>query len=846
MQINKFLKYTFLALLSIVIVVLVGGYFVAKAYEEEITTSVVTALNQEIETEVDVKDIEFSIFRDFPKASLQFNQVFIHSTKAFLVSNPDKDTLLWAQEISLDFNLIDIFYGDYILKQMRLKDAIVKMQIDRKERDNFHFTNAENGDSESHFSVELEKVILNNVSYRFDNFAIHNHFEVYAKQAALTGNLSDDEFGLSTSGSLLLKKIMLEKVHYLMYPNTSLNVDLHVNNSRVKVNKGSIKIGNEYLDLKGAYWYENKSFLDLTASSEHISIENILSNLPTKQQKLFDGFDIGGQMSFELFVKGDVGRNLTPKVEIIASVQSGSLVNRKNNIPLNQIELDAHFLSASSLLKVTNLQATLKESKAKGSFSISGFKPLSIEAQLDIESNLTEIKDFLEMDSLSEFSGKLVASLDFSGQLNTEQKLSKEDIRTFKTSGQIKLSDANIDFVDHDKRSFHDINAELSLDNNNIIIDSLRLQFGASNMKIKGKAYNALAYVLMDEEPLRLNGNVFCDSLSLDDVLNNNSKEKSEKEVFEYPKKIIARFTVDIKKFRSQDFRAEDLYAQVYFNEHHCEISDFGMKSSGGEAHGRALITPLENGTYNFELNSDIGNVEVVQLMKQLHNFGQKTISHENLEGKLSAKTFMKVKLRSDFSVIKESLELVSDFNLSEGELKNFKPLYSMSKFIELSDLEQIKFDNFNNTIQVKNSKLMIPKMEIESSAIDLKVSGEHGFDNAFSYKINVLLSEILGRKARKNKVQNQEFGVIEEDGRGKTSLYLLLEGEGDDINIKYDSKGVKEHIKEEFEAEKTSLKTLLNEEFGLFKKDSAVIKNKNKPKETSTKKQFQIEWDDE
>ena len=182
MQVKKILRYSFLILLSLMIIGLVGGYFVAKKYEKEITASVVNELNKQIDTKVDVKDINFSIFKSFPKASLQFDDVFIRSTEEFFTANPDKDTLLWARKMSLDFNLIDIFYGKYVLTQMRLKDAVVKMQIDRKERDNFHIFKENNDSSTTAFSIDLKKVILNNVAYQFNNFAVVNHIELYANQ----------------------------------------------------------------------------------------------------------------------------------------------------------------------------------------------------------------------------------------------------------------------------------------------------------------------------------------------------------------------------------------------------------------------------------------------------------------------------------------------------------------------------------------------------------------------------------------------------------------------------------------------------------------------------------------
>ncbi len=195
---------------------------------------------------------------------------------------------------------------------------------------------------------------------------------------------------------------------------------------------------------------------------------------------------------------------------------------------------------------------------------------------------------------------------------------------------------------------------------------------------------------------------------------------------------------------------------------------------------------------------------------------------------------------------MKETLEAVSNFTIINGELTNYKPLYSLSKFIELSELENIKFSQFQNTIEINNSTLYIPKMEIQSNAINLKMSGEHAFNNKYLYRMNLLLSELLGKKARENKKENAEFGFIEDDGKGKTSLFLIIEGEGDDMKIRYDGKSVKEQLKEDFKEEKTNMKTILNEEFGLFKKDSAVIKNKEKEEEKSTKENFQIEWEDE
>jgi len=842
---KKFIKYSFFTILILSILVVSSSYFIAKAYEKELTASVIGELNKQIETKVDVKDINFSVLRHFPMASLDFDDVFIQSTKDFLKDNPKQDTLVWAKKMSLSFNLLDVFNGKYILKQMLLKDAIIKMDVDKKGNDNFHFIKTKNDSNKTKFSLDLNKVILNRVNYRFYNTKLSNHFKLYAKRFILSGNLSDDEFGLSTSGSLLLRKIELEKVNYLLYPNTSLNVDIQVNDSKVTVKKGSLKIGDEYLELSGSYWFNKQSYIDLIAKSDQVTIKNILKNLPEKYSSMLNQFDAAGKVAFELFIKGEASKKKSPNIEINAFINNANVLNTNNNISLKNLSFSAHYLSSSSLLEVRGFKGQLYESFAKGDFTIRNFIKPKISANLEIESDLKEIKQFFELDSLQDFHGQVNANIKIKGQLASNQEITKLDIRTFVTSGDIHIKDANVKLEIGQKREFQDINADLHLNNNNIIIDSLAFRFGNSNAKIQGKAYNTLAFILLEGETLNINGHVVCDSLKMSDILS-PSNEESQNESFQYPKNIATRLKIEIKQYTYDKFKAQQVYAQFYLDKDKTRIDDFSMKTSGGSASGSLELLPLENKNYSLQLNSNLSDIYIDKIMYQLNDFGQKSISYKNLGGKLTANSQVKAELNSNFSFIKKSLNVISNFVIVNGELKDYEALYSLSKFIELSELEDIKFEQFTNTIEIKNNILYIPKMSISSNAINMEMFGQHDFDNKYKYHLKLLLSEILGRKARKNKKENQEFGFIEDDGKGKTSIFLLIEGDNDKMKIKYDGKSVKAHIKEDFQKEKVNMKSLLNEEFGLFKNDSTITKQKEKPKEKSTKKNFKIEWEDE
>ena len=103
------------------------------------------------------------------------------------------------------------------------------------------------------------------------------------------------------------------------------------------------------------------------------------------------------------------------------------------------------------------------------------------------------------------------------------------------------------------------------------------------------------------------------------------------------------------------------------------------------------------------------------------------------------------------------------------------------------------------------------------------------------------MLNQILGKKAKKPK--DNEFGYVEDDGLGRTQLFLRMKGNISDPKIKYDKKQLRDHLSKEAKEEKQEIKAILKEEFGLFKKDTSLSKP-SQPK--SDKPLFEIEWDED
>ena len=124
---------------------------------------------------------------------------------------------------------------------------------------------------------------------------------------------------------------------------------------------------------------------------------------------------------------------------------------------------------------------------------------------------------------------------------------------------------------------------------------------------------------------------------------------------------------------------------------------------------------------------------------------------------------------------------------IEKGELIQFKPLESLSDYVNLEDLKEVKFSTLENTIKIDNKVIDIPTMEIKSSALSLFISGKHTFEQEIDYDIELSLSELMATKFRKKNTQinKTEFGEIEEN----VKIFNIVEN-GDNKNKKYSTIG--------------------------------------------------------
>jgi len=387
---------------------------------------------------------------------------------------------------------------------------------------------------------------------------------------------------------------------------------------------------------------------------------------------------------------------------------------------------------------------------------------------------------------------------------------------------------------------YREINSHIIL-GNDIQIDNLSLKIDNNDFFIKGRLLEAVPYLLKQNNTLDLKAELRSQNLDLSKYFekdNNKSATGKYDASMLFPADLLAELNVSISNFTLKKFHAKNTIARVNYKPGMYTLNSAVFETMQGRVSGNGAVLLDQNNNLIVKGQTSLKKIDIKQLFYVFENFGQDILQDRHMKGLLSGNILLSCEWDNRMNINKNAILVESNLEIINGELINFEPLLGLSRFISLSELRDIKFSTLKNQVFIRHQQIIIPQMDINSSAFNISGSGVHNFDNHYTYRINVLLSEVLARKARQNKKENSEFGVVEDDGLGKTKLPLLVIGFNSDYKISYDTKGLKEIVKESMQNQKRELKSIFKEEFGMYKKDSVV----SRPKSS----RFKIEWEEQ
>ena len=341
---------------------------------------------------------------------------------------------------------------------------------------------------------------------------------------------------------------------------------------------------------------------------------------------------------------------------------------------------------------------------------------------------------------------------------------------------------------------FDKFNGHVGLKNDLLTIHKFAGYLGENDFKLTGKYY-------LNNNNTFSNINFLSQRLNINEIISYNPPITEGKIDHDAGYNILAEpfpnlnISAKISDLRFNKYHLTNLTANVNVKKNHFVYLN---KLQFNAANGLIDMSGYFNGSNpkHIYLNPDIKiqKVNLDEVLFKFDNFGQDVLISENLHGITSGRIKGKIWLHTDFTPSIEDSDLTIDVSIENGRLDNFAPMQAMSTYFGDKNLNRIKFDKLENRLTLKNGKLSIPNMLINSSLGYMEIAGNQDLDLNMDYYLRIPL-KLVGKasfnKLFKTKLEEispeQEDELIIKDPEKRTrfvNVRLLGTPEKYDINL--------------------------------------------------------------
>ncbi len=800
---------------------------------ERIKNLLVSELNKHLTVEVSVVKADVSLFKSFPFASLILSNTAMKPPKEL----SDAPGLIHAENIALKFNLISLITGKYTIRSIKIHNASLTIYEDEFGKNNFNIWKSTPGSKNQSVSFNVQRLTLTSSKIYYKNLKRHDDLVIAVDEMILKGSMQQEQFLLNVTGDCYTERMIISNEELLKPAKISMEseVDINTRNEELDFHQASINYSNIEVLFNGKYNYGSKPYIDLQISSLKSKIGQILVIVPEEMSKVIKNYNPEGEITLNGSIKGPADGFSKIKISSTFQLGKGSVDYSEKKLTIHDIEAKGTFhyggAENSEVLTISHFNGKVKSGKFKGNTIIKSFSNPDVNLDLSIQADISDFASLLESKYLSDLKGKVIADIKYNGAYKTGSRIDKQ------TTGQATFT--GFSFV-YNNTNISNLNGTAEFRDNKVYFDGLTCNIGTSDLKANGYIENISNYIFHEEKNIHASLNLFSDKLILDDILGLAIEQApTAKSTSMFPPHISFNALLSVNSLTYKKLSTQNISGNFSLSDEILRGTGISINALGGQITADGLINGRYGNKAQIVTKANFKGVDITQLFYQFSEFGQNSLVSSNIKGNADASVNFATSLYSDFSVNIESVEAIADVVIRNGELNDFEPLQALSKFLDAKELRNIKFQTLKNRIEISHKTVLIPNMQIKSSALDLAGYGTHTFGNDIDYHVNMLLSDVL-RAKQKNRKEIDQY--IEDDGYGKPRLFLKMTGPINDPLVQYDSRAVKNKIIDDFKNEKQVFKEVIQKEFGKKKTEPNPATGNASNKEST---EFQIEWDE-
>lgn len=742
---KKVLKITGIVLACILILMMVLPY----AFRGKIKELVVTEGNKMLNAQFNFQQVNISLFKNFPKASITLNDFWLKGIDEF-----DNDTLAKVGQLTAAVDVMSLF-GDtgYDISKISLEDAYVKAIVLKGGKANWDIMKTDSLEEEvvdeesSPFKIKLNRVNVKNFNVIYDDRDGNMYADVRRLNATCTGDLTSDRTTLKLGAEVNELNFRMDGIPLLSKAVIKAKMDIDADLAN---NKFTLKDNDFYLNAIKANvdgWLamlDNGMDMDLKLNTNEVSFKDILSLIPAIYAKEFASVKADGSVSLSAEAKGIMQGDTLPQFHAEMNVKNGTFRYPELPAGVDQINISASVKNPGGSADRTEITINpFSLRMANNPFSVSAVvrTPISdpdFTASANGTLNLGMIKDIYPLEDM-ELNGVINANMSMKGRMSY---LEKEQYEKFDASGTIGLSNMMLKMTD-----MPDIDIKKStftFSPKYLDLSETTVNIGKNDITANCRLENYMAFALKGKTikgTLNINSNYF----NLNDFMSGaDSTEVADTtamSVIEIPKNVDFAMDANMKQVLFDKMQFNNMNGKLVIRDGKVDMKNLSLNTMGGSV--------VMNGYYSTatdpqspELNAgfNMSNLSFSQVYKELDMVQKMAPIFENLKGNFSGNMKIDTKLDNQMSPVLTSLQGNGSLSTRDLALSDVEIINKIADAVQKPDLKNITVRDMNIDFTIKDGRLQTNPFDIKMGETVLNLSGTTGLDQTIDYSGKIKL----------------------------------------------------------------------------------------------------------
>jgi hypothetical protein len=772
-------------LLILLILAWLGLGWYLHANKKDVLAKVTAALGERMRGELRIRDMEPSLFVNFPNVALNLKDITLRDS----LWGTHHHSLLEAKNIYVRLNPFALITKRVEITKLTAANGTIFVYTDSTGYSNTYLL-ARKDTTKTNRTTLVERFALDNMHLYFVNQTKYKLFHLYFKKLDGTATQNDHVIDFAIAGGIHVHEFNFNTTRGSYLHGQDLDLDLEFSysalNKRLQIPLQRVGIGRSTVKLGGTFFFDRTpSAFALQLQSEGIDYKTAVSWLSPNIRKSLDSLDFKKPIAINVNIKGVMQYKNIPFVNVAYETENNTLVTPVGEFAdmkfhgafNNEAVPGAGHGDDNSRISMYGLHATWNEIPFEAdTLWVTNLLRPAVNTRIRSSFAIPKINDIIGGKSIAFERGLADADLRYEGGVLPN------DPSPYAISGTVRISDAAFNYLPRNL-SFTKVGAVLQFAGDNLYFRNITLASQHSSILMEGDALHFTRLYFADPGKVEIAWRIRSPLINLNDFLGFASARRT---VATAPKRSLSgrvtrignqldavlnastiRMDARIDKLIYKSLVSESVVARAAVLQSGINLQQVQIRLGQGSLDLNAFVN--QSAANNpFTIKAKVRNMDVARLFKSFDNFGQTAIRADNITGTINVDADMQGQMTEGGTILKNSLAGNLSFDLNNGQLRNLPQLEKVSKYVfKNRHLERLDINKLDGALEVAGSKIVVRPMDIQTSALNMKLQGIYGLNGGTD-----LFMEIPLRNPEK-------------EGLGSTVGRFIRRGKGLVVNLR-------------------------------------------------------------